>query len=444
MAIASTCVWEVRSGGSDQNGGGFVAGAGTDYSQQNAAQVAVADAVANGTTTLTSATAGFTAAAVGNVVYLAGGTGSLAGTRRQIVTYNGPMSVNVDATVPVGTGLTARVGGCLATLKEVSLYAQDGNVCYGTGTQNLGATVNPWNSGRIEGYATTRGDGGLWTHTGTAAVPMIQTTIPNGSTLMAFANLDLNANSTATKCFFEATQTNTGHTNCTYRNATSHGFHDSHYGSPSCVDCKFTGNGGGGYVRDPGLGGLAAFSACKFAGNGGGGCISNSATIQAIACTATGNTGVGILQSFAAGTAHIERCTAFGNTSHGFTYGRGGFQYEFSQRCINCISYGNGGYGFYNPASSPQFGLQLINCAGGSNTSGFSAQGSAQQKACVTLTANPFANSGTGDFSLNATAGGGAACRGTGLPTLTDIGAVQHADPAGGGGAGVTWFGGFG
>ncbi len=57
----------------------------------------------------------------------------------------------------------------------------------------------------------------------------------------------------------------------------------------------------------------------------------------------------------------------------------------------------------------------------------------------VTLTGDPFTNAAGGDFSLNATAGAGAACRSTGFPgTLldgvnigyADIGALQHADPA--------------
>ena len=69
MALSVSQVWEIRTTGSDTNGGGFHAGAsGTDYSQQAAAQVTVADAVANGTTTLTSVTASFTAAHVGNLV----------------------------------------------------------------------------------------------------------------------------------------------------------------------------------------------------------------------------------------------------------------------------------------------------------------------------------------------------------------------------------------
>lgn len=64
MSLSAATVFEVRPGaGNSTNGGGFVAGAtGTDYSQQNnknsgSTDKSTTDAVANGTTTITSATA---------------------------------------------------------------------------------------------------------------------------------------------------------------------------------------------------------------------------------------------------------------------------------------------------------------------------------------------------------------------------------------------------
>lgn len=60
----------------------------------------------------------------------------------------------------------------------------------------------------------------------------------------------------------------------------------------------------------------------------------------------------------------------------------------------------------------------------------------------VTLTADPFTNAAGGDYSLNNTAGGGAACRAVAFPAsfvdgsttnALDIGAVQHEDAGGGG-----------
>ena len=71
MALSSLIEWEIRTGGSDTNGGGFKSGAtGQDYSQQNAAQYALTGlttAAANAIILTTSAaTDPFTNAAGGN------------------------------------------------------------------------------------------------------------------------------------------------------------------------------------------------------------------------------------------------------------------------------------------------------------------------------------------------------------------------------------------
>ncbi|HEX5500924.1 MAG TPA: hypothetical protein VFX03_16930, partial [Thermomicrobiales bacterium] len=114
--------------GSDANGGAFdpsIAGAGTDYSQQNAAQLSVADAVENGTTTITSATGGFSAAMIGNSLF--------DGTARFFITaVASANSITVDRATGTGSGLAVKVGGALATLDE--LYSARGlvgsNVAY--------------------------------------------------------------------------------------------------------------------------------------------------------------------------------------------------------------------------------------------------------------------------------------------------------------------------
>ena len=119
MAISSKTDFEVRNGGSATNGGGYVRDAGTtDYSLQDTAQVAVTDAVANGTTTITSATASFTSAMTGNIAYMSGGTGSLAATRVQ-VTYVNSTTITVDVTIATGTGITFNLGGALASVGDV-------------------------------------------------------------------------------------------------------------------------------------------------------------------------------------------------------------------------------------------------------------------------------------------------------------------------------------
>ena len=119
MAIGTTAVWEIWPGasgthGSDTNGGGFdtgIASYGTDYSQQATAQIAVTDAVTNNTTTVTSATANFSAAHIGNAVYLSG-TGTTTG-RYFVTGVTNATTITVDRATGStgGTGVTLNLGG---------------------------------------------------------------------------------------------------------------------------------------------------------------------------------------------------------------------------------------------------------------------------------------------------------------------------------------------
>lgn len=101
----------------------------------------------------------------------------------------------------------------------------------------------------------------------------------------------------------------------------------------------------------------------------------------------------------------------------------------------NSIYYGNGSFGISSGASLS--GEYL-----GSHHNGFSGSNSnwTGSPTDVTITADPFTASGSGDYSLNATAGGGAALKGAGFPgafpggTSTghlDIGAVQSSSGGG-------------
>lgn len=111
MAISGYTDWDIRTGGSDTNGGGFnTNSAGTDYSQQTSAQLSLSDGVCTGGTTLESTTGGFTAAMVGNVVYLSSGPGWY-----EITGYTDTNTVTIDRNGPTDSGMTVNVGGSLAT-----------------------------------------------------------------------------------------------------------------------------------------------------------------------------------------------------------------------------------------------------------------------------------------------------------------------------------------
>ena len=76
------------------------------------------DAVANGTTTISSATAAFTSAITGTYVMLANGTGSLAPTA-YLATYSSPTAITVPTSVPAGTGITLAIPGCVSMQRQL-------------------------------------------------------------------------------------------------------------------------------------------------------------------------------------------------------------------------------------------------------------------------------------------------------------------------------------
>lgn len=98
----------------------------------------------------------------------------------------------------------------------------------------------------------------------------------------------------------------------------------------------------------------------------------------------------------------------------------------------------HGAYGM-TAAAAPTALIQRNN-AFRSNTSGDrNATYFASSASDITLTGDPFTNAAGGDYSLNNTAGAGAACRSAGFPGVTvsgtgyaDIGAFRHQDAGGG------------
>ena len=441
MALSASTVFEVRTTGSDSNGGGFVTGAsGTDYSQQDTAQYAL-----TGLTTAAAnaiiLTASAAAAMVGNLINITGGTNFITGVY-QITAVSAGVSITVDrnCTSAAGTAGLGNVGGAAATLGAIATVAADQNICYIKGSSyNVGAVITPWASGIIEGYTTTRGDNGVVTLVATAAIKIF--TLTNGSAVstLVFRNLALNGNAVGISGWEFGTsnrQSLNSLSNCRAYGFTSHGISHIYYDYVSCVNCKFDSNGGSGYSQTGGAG-IVSLVGCIFSGNTGDGFVDfQSGTISQ--CIFSGNGGRGLLISFNAFAQLVSNCVFYANTSDGLVMGRTGFSYEFAQTAINCIFYGNGGYGLNVLSSLPLFSVWMRNCAVGSNTSGATTLDAARQLNTVTMTGgNPFVNAAGGDFSLNNTIGAGEACRAAGfygvfLGAATtgyqDIGAVQHQD----------------
>lgn len=439
MAISANSVYEVRSAGNDTNGGGFVtAASGSDWSQQDSKRtgadvtdISTTDAVANGTTTITSATANFATTIIGNIIYLQGGTGALAATRRQVTARASATSITVDATVAAGTGITMNIGGALATPGEASRVSASGMTVWikaGTYTQTTSTVSTSGGglsvAGRVYGYETTRGDF-------TSTRPLLQT---NG-VITSFNMISINNGNVRGINFDGGNRT------------TSRGV----IGSSQCVvmDCNFAnflGNGcnnGSGITincKATGCSSSTAFSGLVFFN-----CVAHDNTVTGITlstggvadrCIADTNTGATTDGISGGSGATITNCIAYNN-------GRNGISVVGQSGVINCIAEANTTTGIIISSSSPDTILSN-NATYNNGTSINIGSGKGNYNINqVTLTGSPFTNAGSRDFSLNNTASAGAACRAAGIPGLTpdglttgylDIGYAQHQDTGGGGG----------
>lgn len=118
MTIGASTVWRIRVSGNDANGAGYdstISGAGTDYSQQDATQLSLTDCVSTASTTITSATGGFTSAMIGNAIRISAGTGSPTVGYYFITARTDTNTITVDRVSGTYTAGTGNVGGAAAT-----------------------------------------------------------------------------------------------------------------------------------------------------------------------------------------------------------------------------------------------------------------------------------------------------------------------------------------
>lgn len=436
MALSANTVWEIRTGGSDTNGGGFVTGAsGVDYSQQNSAQYAltnVTTAAANAILLSASAAADM----VGNILYIASGTNFTVGFY-QVTAVSVGVSITVDRTCTSAAGAlgVVNVGGALATPGQLAAnlitVGIDGmNAWMKVGTYTLtGATPNvsggPVDASaatitgirfQLEGYSVTRGD--------RAGRPELNAGTQTSLTLwkigatdrQRFVHLAANGNSKTGVNGFSANATRGGVFDCLASN------------------CDQTGTTGFALV------GISMLAKCKasacligFTVSAGApvdcwadGCGTGFSTsipgVSFTSCLASDSTGKGFLSTNVAG-AYFYNCTADGNAGDGFDMAAG------SGYAVACVSANNGGYGF-NTATQ----VILENCASYNNTSG-RVNAAVLDEGSIVLSADPWVNGASDDYRPNNTAGGGAAIRGVasgiaGQTNNRDVGAVQHSDPS--------------
>lgn len=147
MAIAATAVWRARPSGNNANGGGFdpgVTSPGTDYSQQNAAQVVFNGSTVTATgSTATITVSGYTTAAtdVGNMLHITGGTNFTTGWYTITAQATGTWTLDRNPTTAAASAMTGNMGGGWAdffTNTTSSGPLVPGNIVYvlGSGTPN--------------------------------------------------------------------------------------------------------------------------------------------------------------------------------------------------------------------------------------------------------------------------------------------------------------------
>lgn len=465
MAFAASVTWEARSDGNDANGGGFdaVSGTpGTDYSQQAAAQVAYTDIVIDGTTNTncTSAATPFTSAHVGNIINITAGTGFTVQRVQIMSVAAGVATCDKSLGTLSSTGGTGNLGGAVARPDTVDPITVAGNVGFiRSGTYTHTTTMTMSADGAVVGgmiawigydAAGSRADVAIAESlmpVFTSATNSVALITLNGATRLRLRNIKFThtagtrgigiATVTAANvnCVFENIVCDgclTGISdagfamqgcefrNVTVRNSTSHGFNLANASSNTNTlwYCWANANAGNGFRMQR--------TSCKF--------------FHCISSNNTGASGHGWqdVTTTTAQTSHSSWswCVAYNNAQSGIRmdFTTGGFGLLSFD---NCIFYGNGVYGISCATAGlidGRTGPRVRKCAFGNNTTG-DRQNFRTGEDDITLTFTPFANAGSGDFSLNNTSGGGILLRGLGWPTTvgamgsstdnyTDVGAA--------------------
>lgn len=438
-------------------GGSFTIYKGLDYSQQNAVNPnggsngSSVVAVTAGTTTLTCADCTFTQDIVGNVVYLTGGTAPVTAQRRAITAYTNATTVTMDATVPASTGTTLNIGGALGSLDEVfsSRGIVASNVIWWKNDSPItsaNAVSSSIAGGQLKGYNSTRGDldqsiystsRPKLTFTGTSAYA-----ITLSSNIWQLRNFIIDVNSSSGSSGLNTTSTSSFIYNVSVKNYDNIGI--TLGGSSTCYYCEATagtvnatsginvvtlGALWGSYVHDGvGIGIKGASQAVmenNVVANQSGATsdcyqispVNNPPIIRNNTAYNCGRNGINDLNT-------TTPVVMLGN----ILVNNGAYGIAISGTVVT-VPYQDGN-AFYNNASGNKNNITSRNNQSTANPPYLPVND-------VTLTGDPFTNAAGADFSLNNTAGAGAALRNSGVPrawgtTTTgypDFGAVQHNDP---------------
>ncbi len=435
-ALPATVVWEVRTAGSVNNGGGFVAGAsGTDRSQSNSAFCSATDLTLPSTTTATSSTCPFSAASVGNLIHITAGSNCTTGFYQVVSVATVTATLDRAAGTTSCTAGTFALGGAVALPGTATNVSTSGNTIWvkadGTYTVTASANVNNTSTQspglKIIGYTTTRGDNGrpTWT-TATNSTALIFSDTTAGLSVRNF-NFSSTASTKANGIQMDFADDGLAVDNCLFDgflNGINHQRGDSINTTISRVEIKnSTGDGLRIAANSGNQGGVVVFDS-YFHNNAGSGINFSevNGNITTVNVVSSKNTLDGVTIASQSGTSaniagYFFNSVFSENTRDGIRYD-GASVNEGILVAVNTILYGNTGIG-WNTNIAPTFQQSLNNAFGNNGTDRTNITAGA---ADITLTSDPFTSKSTGDYSLNSTAGGGGALKGTGFPGVALFG----------------------
>jgi hypothetical protein len=426
MALASTTVWEIRTTGATTNGGGFNSAlGGTDYSQQAAAQLTLTDCTTSGaaSTTLTSATGGFTAAMVGNLIYVASGTNFSAGFY-QINTYTDTNNVVLDSSPTpggAGSGGNVKVGGAQLDLQEVFDALSAGHIVWiGGGTYTLTTTLHLNKAGtstspiQVIGYDTTRGDAiepSAFLDGNGMSATVLRIGINNTYSYIYVENIKAgNTSSAAGYAAFQVYGYETQYTRCTGFNVGGAAFLASSKNNVRFYGCEAYGwntkHSSSYYGFDLASGnGCGVYECFAHDGAAGGTTIGFHLYTSAVAvnCIAARCTwGFRMNNTNANYRMSLRNCIAYDNTSRGLYSNSSLSQIEV----INCIFVNNGTYGIEEGTANARIWLESVyhygNTSGVINSTGLElARNQDPSAQLIALSGDPFRDGANNDFRLN-------------------------------------------
>lgn len=359
MSLNAATVWEVRTTGAATNGGGFynrTPGTSVDYSQQDAAQLAPTNLYRVAANSLYSDSFVFTAAMVGNIIYIASGTHFTAGyyeiTARTDNTHvtldRDPASEDTSAHKD-GVG---KVGGATNHPQTIAAVLIEGNKIYiKSGTyQPVGANAYVLSTaaeaypGRIFwiGYDTSR----TATPTGTNRPLFDANTQANGLIIGQWGNVFANIRiDNSTDDGVTCTVTGFVMFNCKISNSGDNGINASST-IPFLINCEITLCSDRGVVTSN----YAQITNCYIHDNTGQAVDVGSAITSIFHSIADTNIGSGFDSTGDGGCGICAvNSVAYNNsgaTSDGFVYAGGDDYLTRPSGIINCSSISNGRYAF--------------------------------------------------------------------------------------------------